>query len=120
MYRRIMRQAMVAFGFMHLSYGAAIAGETYFGTWGNSATTVAIKTSIKFISKNPLKIRYCFRSSCSNHVASGTENKMVLIFPKNRAFPGARLSLTKKGKTYLGRYRRKGKQQVSRATYKKR
>ena len=85
---------------------SALAGAKYRGAWGGKA-----KSSIEFVSSNPLTVKYCYIDQCSVLRPQGTMQEMEFIFPV------AKMTLKKSGKRYYGIYKQINSSEISKATF---
>lgn len=95
-----------------LSATPAFAGDVFAGKWNGETNT-----SIEIISAK--KVRYCFNADCNILRPKGSPDEMIFVFPKQGAWPGAKMTITKQGDQYIGVYAENGATEVYKATFVK-
>ncbi len=90
------------------------ANSHYQGIWSGGA-----HASLEIMSEMPLIVTYCFQSDCHLYEPSGTIDDMTFVFKARGDFPGATMTMQKKGTDYEGNFQQTGSAEVYTATLTK-
>ena len=87
------------------------AAEKFVGEWNGENST-----SIEIISDDPLRVLYCYENDCNEFPATGTKDRMVLVFEAGNGFPGATMKVERDGRLMRAVYKRDNSDQSFKVT----